>query len=40
MSVVVDRAGHRETLTPVRRGVIEIGGDTRAFDVPLQPYPD
>jgi hypothetical protein len=40
MSVVVDRAGHRETLTPARRGVLEIGGDTRAFDVPLQPYPD
>jgi len=40
MSVVVDRAGHRETFTPVRRGVLEIGGDHCAFDVPLQPYPD
>jgi hypothetical protein len=40
MSVVVDRAGRRSTFTPVRRGVLEIGGDERAFDVPLQPYPD
>lgn len=40
MSVVVDRAGHRETFAPARRGVLEIGGDQRAFDVPLQPYPD
>ncbi len=40
MSVGVDRAGHRETFAPARRGVLEIGGDHRAFDVPLQPYPD
>jgi hypothetical protein len=40
ISVAVDRAGSRETFAPVRRGVLEIGGDNRAFDVPLQPYPD
>jgi hypothetical protein len=40
MSVVVDRADHREAFAPVRRGVLEIGGDHRAFDVPLQPYAD
>lgn len=40
MTVVVDRAGHRETFAPPRRGVLEVGGDHRAFDVPLQPYPD
>lgn len=27
-------------LTPMHRGVLETGGDRRAFDVPLQPFPD
>lgn len=40
MTVVVDRAGQSDTFEPARRGVLEVGGDTRAFDVPLQPYPD
>jgi hypothetical protein len=36
---VVDEGRHLE-LTPIRRGVLEVGGDERAFDVPLQPAPD
>jgi hypothetical protein len=40
MSVVVNRAGRGYAFEPSRRGVLEIGGDVRAFDVPLQPYPD
>jgi hypothetical protein len=40
MTLHVDR--HRRTveLAPVRRGVLELGGDHRALDVPLQPFPD
>ena len=40
MSLVVDRGDSRKTFHPSRRGVLEIGGDRRAFDVPLQPFPD
>jgi hypothetical protein len=36
----VERAGRRVTLEPSRRGVLEVGGDTRAFGVPLQPFVD
>ena len=25
---------------PARSGVLEVGGDERAFDVPLQDFPD
>jgi hypothetical protein len=32
--------GRRVHLAPERRGVLEVGGDERAFDVPLQPFPD
>lgn len=40
ISLVVERGGSRVTLHPSRRGVLEIGGDRRAFDVALQPFPD
>jgi hypothetical protein len=40
MSVEVERGGRRVGLQPTRRGVLEVGGDTRAFDVPLQPFAD
>ncbi|MFN8088163.1 MAG: hypothetical protein U0R81_04175 [Mycobacterium sp.] len=40
ISLVVNRGGSRVTLHPSRRGVLEIGGDRRAFDVPLQPFSD
>ncbi|HEX5090426.1 MAG TPA: hypothetical protein VFV89_21630 [Nocardioides sp.] len=36
----VEQAGRRVELQPDRRGVLEVGGDTRAFDVPLQPFAD
>jgi hypothetical protein len=39
-SLDVERAGQRVELRPTRRGVLEVGGDTRAFDVPLQPFAD
>ena len=32
--------GLRDAFQPSRRGVLEVGGDRRAFDVPLQPFPD
>jgi hypothetical protein len=40
VSLVVDRGKSRDSFHPTRRGVLEVGGDRRAFDVPLQPYPD
>jgi hypothetical protein len=40
MTVTVTRGGATQVFEPIRRGVLEVGGDTRAFDVPLQPYPD
>ncbi|HET6937228.1 MAG TPA: hypothetical protein VFI19_01435, partial [Nocardioides sp.] len=40
MQVDVDRDGRRQTFRPIRRGVLEVGGDARAFDVPLQPFSD
>jgi hypothetical protein len=40
MSLAVVGRGRHLELTPVRRGVLEVGGDERAFDVPLQPVPD
>lgn len=40
MSLAIDRGHFRELLHPIRRGVLEIGGDRRAFDVPLRPFPD
>jgi hypothetical protein len=32
--------GRRSRFAPTRRGVLELGGDERAFDVPLQPFAD
>jgi hypothetical protein len=40
LAIDVERDGRRVTLEPARRGVLEVGGDTRAFGVPLQPYAD
>jgi hypothetical protein len=40
MSVEVERDGRRQRFQPARRGVLEVGGDTRALDVPLQPFAD
>jgi hypothetical protein len=40
MIVELARDGRRLDLQPVQRGVLEVGGDTRAFDVPLQPFAD
>jgi hypothetical protein len=40
MTLDVVRDGRRLHLSPVVRGVLEVGGDERAFDVPLQPFPD
>ena len=28
------------SFAPTRRGVLELGGDEQALDVPLQPFPD
>ena len=38
--VTVREAEGDRTLRPRRRGVLEVGGDERAFDVRLQPYAD
>lgn len=40
MDVEVVRDGRQLGLQTARRGVLEVGGDTRAFDVPLQPFGD
>jgi hypothetical protein len=40
ISLVVERGESRDAFRPRRRGVLEVGGDRRAFDVPLQPFPD
>lgn len=40
MEVDVTVRGRSTHLAPARRGVLEIGGEVRALDVPLQPYPD
>jgi hypothetical protein len=40
MSATISRGSRRVTYEPARRGVLEIGGEARAVDVPLQPYPD
>jgi hypothetical protein len=40
MALQLDGPDGSQTLTPVRRGVLEVGGDKRAFDVPLQPFED
>ncbi|HXS87295.1 MAG TPA: hypothetical protein VN741_16855 [Mycobacterium sp.] len=40
ISLAIDRGRSREAFHPSRRGVLEVGGDRRAFDVPLQPFPD
>lgn len=40
MSVEIERHRGSQYLTPTRHGVIEIGGDHRAFDVPIQPFRD
>jgi hypothetical protein len=40
MEVELLRGGERTRWWPEQRGVLEVGGDSRAFDVPLQPYPD
>ena len=40
ISLAVDRGRSRDAFQPIRRGVLEIGGDRRALDVPLQAYRD
>jgi hypothetical protein len=40
ISLAIDRGRSRDAVHPTRRGVLEIGGDRRAFDVPLQAYRD
>ncbi len=40
ISLAIDRGRSRDAFQPSRRGVLEVGGDRRAFDVPLQPFPD
>lgn len=40
ISLAIDRGRSRDAFHPPRRGVLEVGGDRRAFDVPLQPFPD
>ena len=40
LSLDVDVRGTHRVLEPARRGVLELGGDERAFDVPLQPHRD
>ncbi len=40
MSLTLRRGNQSAVLEPARRGVLEVGGDERAFDVPLQPYED
>ena len=40
ISLAIDRGRSRDAFQPSRRGVLEVGGDQRAFDVPLQPFPD
>lgn len=40
MTLTVRRGSQSAVLEPTRRGVLEVGGDERAFDVPLQPYED
>jgi hypothetical protein len=40
ISLTIDRGPSREAFHPSRRGVLEVGGDRRAFDVPLQPFAD
>jgi hypothetical protein len=40
MELEVERSGRTSLLRPEPRGVLELGGDTRAFEVPLQPFAD
>lgn len=40
MTVAVQAGRRPSAFAPVRRGVLEIGGDSRAFDVDVQPFPD
>jgi hypothetical protein len=40
MELEVDLGGRRATYAPSRRGVLELGADERALDIPLQPFPD
>ena len=40
MTLLVDHDGRIAELTPRQRGVLEVGGDRRALDVPLQPFHD
>jgi hypothetical protein len=40
MVLEVRQRGSTRTLRPERRGVLELGADGRALDVPLQAYPD
>lgn len=39
-AVTVTRGSEATVFEPVARGVLEVGGESRAFDVPLQPYED
>jgi hypothetical protein len=40
MTLSIARGRGAVELAPVRRGVLELGGDHRALDVPIQPFPD
>jgi hypothetical protein len=40
MSATISRGAGRATYSPSQRGVLEIGGEERAVDIPLQPYTD
>jgi hypothetical protein len=40
IALTVGRGRSQVEFQPARRGVLEIGGDRRALDVPLQPFPD
>jgi hypothetical protein len=40
ISLAISRGRSWDAVQPSRRGVLEVGGDRRAFDVPLQPFPD
>jgi hypothetical protein len=40
MELEADLGGRRTTYAPTRRGVLELGADQKALDVPLQPFSD
>jgi hypothetical protein len=40
MKLEVKTSAGTRRFTPKRPGVLEIGGDERAFDLPIQPFED